>query len=183
MRIARHSILAALIGLSLIPAPPILHAEKSPGRPSKSITIADIDGTEVGWTLEELRELPPVTMKDCIVVGSHVGFIGVFEYSGVRLVDVLARAKAAQKAKDYKKRNMFLVLKGTDGYQVVMSWRELYGTPDGLDTLVVLDEDGEPLPVEEGRLHSYLPGDKYCGRSVKCLERIEIGVAEGVVEK
>jgi len=46
-----------------------------------------------------------------------------------------------------------------------------------------LDKNAQPQPPLEGKLGLVLPGGKWVGRSVKCLETIEIRCAEGVVEK
>ena len=49
--------------------------------------------------------------------------------------------------------------------------------------MLVLEKDGELLPDTEGFVRLVLLGDKYVGRSVKCLERIEIRCADGVKPK
>ena len=155
----------------------------TPERPSKAVTIVDLNGNEIRVTADELRAMPQHTEKELIFVGEHRGFIGIFDFSGVRLVDLLEKAEAAQAAGGYKKENMYLVFRGTDGYQVVASWQELMLSADGPRVLAVLEKDGEPLPPEEGEIRLLFPGDKYCGRSVKCLETIEVHVVKGVVEK
>lgn len=155
----------------------------TPERPSKAVTIVDLDGNEIRVTADQLRAMPQHTEKELVFVGEHAGFIGIFDFAGVRLVDLLEKAKAAQAAGGYQKENMYLVFRGTDGYQVVASWQELMLNADGPRVLAVLEKDGEPLPPEEGAIRLLFPGDKYCGRSVKCLETIEIHVVEGVVEK
>lgn len=154
-----------------------------PERPSDAVTIIDVDGGTIRITAEELRAMPQHTEKEVIFVGERVGFIGIFDFTGVRLTDLLEKAPAAQGAGAYKKRNLYLILRGTDGYQTVVSWKELANTPAGQRALLALEQDGEALPRTEGAVRSLFPGDKYCGRSIKCLETIEIHVVAGVVEK
>lgn len=172
---------AAVVVAAALVSVPVLAG--TPERPSKAVTIVDLNGNEIRVTADELRAMPQHTEKEFVFVGERTGFIGIFDFSGVRLVDLLVKAKAAQAAGGYKKENMYLVFRGTDGYQVVASWQELMLNADGPRVLAVLEKDGEPLAPEEGEIRLLFPGDKYCGRSVKCLETIEIHVVEGVVEK
>jgi len=181
-RTVSYCVLLALIGMALVFVAPDSAAGR-PERPSQSLTVLDIDGTPVKFSIEDLRAFPQYAEPETIVVGSQVGFIGIYDYAGVRVVDLLDKAKVAQEASAYKQRNMYLVFKGTDDYQVVASWRELYGNADGRRVLAALDKGGKPLVPSEGKIRLVFPGDKYCGRSVMCLDRIEIRVAEGVVEK
>jgi len=166
------------VALASIPA-----VAGTPERPSKAVTIVDLDGAEIRVTAAELRAMPQHSEKEFIFVGERTGFIGIFDFAGVRVVDLLERAQAAQAASGYKEENMYLVFRGTDGYQVAASWQELMLNADGPRVLAVLEKDGEPLPPEEGAIRLLFAGDKYCGRSVKCLETIEIHVVKGVVEK
>lgn len=156
---------------------------KAPARPSSKIILMDLNGLEVEITLEELRDMPQETEEQCICVGEASGYIGIFDYRGVRLHTVLQYAKAANEASGYRKENMYLVFKGTDGYQVMASWTELHQPPNGKRAILVLEKDGKPLDDAEGGMRLFFPGDKYVGRSVKWLERIEIHCVDGVAEK
>ena len=158
-------------------------AGKDPERPSDSLTLIDIDGSKITFDLARLKKMPQVTEKECICVGEHVGFIGIFDYAGVRLAELLNEARAFQSCSDYKKRNVYLVLRGTDGYQVVVTWNELLQTAPGTRVLIAIERDGKPIPAAKGQFRSLFPGDKYFGRSVMCLETIEIHCADGVVER
>jgi DMSO/TMAO reductase YedYZ molybdopterin-dependent catalytic subunit len=158
-------------------------AAGGPNRSSESLTLVDLDGSKIQMSLEDLRKLPQEIEEECICVGHSAGFIGIFDYSGVRLSEILEKAKAAKGANEYKQENIYVVFRGTDGYQVIASWTELTQTAEGKRILIALDKDAQPLPPLEGKLRLVLPGDKWVGRSVKCLETIEIRCAEGVVEK
>ncbi|HPO11998.1 MAG TPA: molybdopterin-dependent oxidoreductase [Candidatus Hydrogenedentes bacterium] len=150
-----------------------------PEKDAETLTIVDSDGAQCALSEEELRKMTQVTEAQCICVGKSSGYIGIFDYSGVLLSEVLKKAVTTATAKEYLQENSYVVFKGTDGYQVLASWNELMESPDGRRALVALNKDKSPLPPKEGRFRLILPGDKYVGRSVKCLERIEIHKAEG----
>ena len=155
------------------------------GEPETSSTLAlvDLDGNKTEYSFEDLRAMPQMLEEECISIGRSAGFIGVFEFTGVRLTDFLEKAKAAQEASEYRKENMYVVFKGTDGYQVIASWTELMDLSEGRRAMLALDKGDKPLPPEEGKFRIVFPGDKFVGRSVKCLASIEIRCAEGVVDK
>jgi DMSO/TMAO reductase YedYZ molybdopterin-dependent catalytic subunit len=152
---------------------------KDPEKPSESLTIIDTDGSRISLSIEDLNRMTHVEEKECICVGEVVGFIGVFDYKGVPLVDLLQRATAASSLSRYQQKKLYLIFKGTDGYRVIASWVELTQSACGNRALVALEKDGKPLPSGEGRFRVVFPGDKYVGRSVKCLETIEIRLAPG----
>jgi len=155
----------------------------APERPSKKLTLVDLNGMDIEVTLEELQQMPQESEEQCICVGESSGYIGIYDYRGVRLHAVLELAQAARDAGGYRKENMYVVFTGADGYQVIASWTELHQPPNGKRALLVLEKDAKPLDDAEGAVRLFFPGDKYVGRSVKCLERIEIRCVEGVVEK
>ncbi len=150
-----------------------------PEKDAETLTIVDSDGAQCALSAEELRKMPQVTEAKCICVGKSSGYIGIFDYSGVLLSEVLKKAAMTANAKEYLQENSYVVFKGTDGYQVLASWNELMESPDGRRALIALNKDGAPLPPKEGQFRLVLPGDKYVGRSVKCLETIEVHKAEG----
>jgi len=169
---------ALAVGLDVKPG-----GAAAPERPSSKLILVDLNGMDIEVTLEELRQMPQESEEQCICVGESSGYIGIYDYRGVRLHAVLELAQAARDASGYRKENMYVVFKGTDGYQVIASWTELHQSPNGKRALLVLEKDGKLLEDAEGAVRLYFPGDKYVGRSVKCLERIEIRCADGVVER
>ncbi len=156
---------------------------ESPMRPSSKIVLVDLNNMEFEFSLDELRGMQQDIEEQCICVGESSGYIGIYDYSGVRLDAILGNAQAAREASGYRKENMYVVFKGTDGYQVIASWTELHQSPNGKTAMLVLEKDSKALEDAEGAIRLYFPGDKYVGRSVKCLERIEIRCTEGVIEK
>ncbi len=152
-------------------------------RSSESLAIVDLDGSKIPLTADDLRKMTQEIEEELICVGHSSGFLGIFDYSGVRLSEVLKRAKAAEGASEYRRENMYVVFRGTDGYQTLASWTELTMTTEGKRVMIALDKGTEPLPPLEGKFRIVFPGDKWVGRSVKCLETIEIHCADGVIDK
>jgi len=174
------SLMATVAGIALCVSP---CSAKEPARPSETLTLVDLDGTQIAFKYDDLRQFPQVTEEDCICVGETSGFIGIYDYRGLRLSEILKKAKAANGASGLVKENLYVVFRGTDGYQVLASWSELHQPPNGPAAMLILEKEGEVLPPNEGFVRLALLGDKYVGRSVKCLERIEIRCAEGVPEQ
>jgi DMSO/TMAO reductase YedYZ molybdopterin-dependent catalytic subunit len=173
---------ALCVGTALFLCAPQDTVAKDPDRPSLSLSIVDVDGSVAKLSADSLRGMPHVEEKECICVGDVVGFIGIFDYQGVRISDLLENAKAASKLSGYKQKNLYVIFKGTDKYQVIASWSELTQTPGGARAMVAIEKDGKPLPANEGAFRLVFPADKYVGRSVKCLETIEIRLAPGVTD-
>ncbi|HNR31615.1 MAG TPA: molybdopterin-dependent oxidoreductase [Candidatus Hydrogenedentes bacterium] len=173
-------VLTAATVAALLFAPGFVGA--GPERPSDALTIIDLDGSKITISYDEISKMPQVTELQCICVGQHAGYIGIFDYSGVRLANILEKATAAMNASGYRKENMYAVFRGTDGYQVIASWTELTLAETGRRALVALHADAKALPNTEGRFRIVFPADKYVGRNVKCLEQIEIRCAEGCVD-
>jgi DMSO/TMAO reductase YedYZ molybdopterin-dependent catalytic subunit len=158
-------------------------ATAAPLTESNSITLVDVDGTETTFDADAIAKMPQETEENCICVGESAGFLGTFDYTGVRLSEILESAEATKASNDNKRENIYAVFIGTDGYQVMASWTELTVTSAGARVLIALKKDGEDLIEKEGKYRLILPRDKYVGRSVKCLERIELRVADGYKPK
>ena len=163
-----RAVTALCVSAGLLLCVPQETAAKDPNRPSLSLTIVDVDGSTVRLSVERLGRMRQLEEKECICVGEVVGFIGVFDYKGARIVDVLEHAKAATTLSRYKQKNLYVIFKGTDGYQVIASWAELMQTAGGGRAMVAIEKDGTRLPANEGAFRLVFPADKYVGRSVKC---------------
>ena len=172
MRLRLEALLLAGVGLLLSTVGS--SSEKGSERPSTTLTIVDLDGSRTPFSLQDLEKAGQTVENECVCVGEVVGFIGIFDYGGVRLTDLLSRTKAAREASIYERRNMYIVCRGTDEYQVVASWCELTQTPGGRRALVAIAKDGARLSADEGQFRLVFPTDKYVGRSVKWLETVEI---------
>jgi len=60
----------------------------APQKVSDTLTIVDLDGAKISFSFEDLRKMPQEIEEECICVGESVGFIGIFDYTGVRLRDL-----------------------------------------------------------------------------------------------
>ena len=180
-----HYSLIVLLGLAAIASAVMLaSAAEGPKIPSDGLTIIDLDGTKVQLTPDDLRKLPAATEKQRIrVCADDSHFEGVSNYSGVHVSDVLSHAKNAQACGPKKKLNLFLIFRGTDGYQAITTWYDVNDAETGKRALVALEKNNAPLPDDEGKLRLILPGDKFVEREVKCLASIQVCCAEGFVEK
>ncbi len=158
------SFLAIMFAMVLMGAAVSVSTAAAPLKPSESLTLIDCDGTKTSMTLDDLRKMPQELEEQLICVGQSSGYIGIFDYSGVRLSNILEKAKASVKARDNKRENLYVVFKGTDGYQIIATWTELTMTSDGKRVLIALEKDSNPLSNEEGGMRLVLPGDKYVGR-------------------
>jgi len=63
---------------------------------------------------------------------------------------------------------------GKDGYTVVFSWGELLPEIGNEPVWVALDQDGKPLPAEEGPVELIVPNDVKPARWVHSVASIEI---------
>lgn len=173
------AVLAMTVSLAMVAS-----AGKGPKLPSEGLTLIDLDGTKIQLTLDDLRKLPAVTEKQRICICADDNhFDGVCDYSGARLSKILDSAKNAQACGPKKKRNLYLIFKGTDEFQVIATWHEIHDAESGKRALVALEKNGAPLPDDEGKLRLVLPGDKFVARDIKCLASIQVCCAEGFVEK
>ncbi|MCK5862971.1 MAG: molybdopterin-dependent oxidoreductase [Candidatus Hydrogenedentes bacterium] len=169
----------AITLLSLFLCPLIVQA--APLRVAETLTLIDSDGSTLTLTEEDLRQMPQTTEEQCIWVGENSGYMGIFDCTGTCLSAILSLAKNTVDAKDFERENTYIIFRGTDDYQIITSWAELMGSRAGRRAMIMLDKDGEKLSDEEGKFRVLFPGDKYVGRSVKCLDTIEIHRAEGFV--
>jgi len=98
------------------------------------------------------------------------------KWSGVSLQSLL-EARFATPAGD-KLRSGWLaaVVRCTaaDGYQVVFTLAELNTTLGHLDVLVADQQDGKPLPAEDGPVRLVVPSDQRGARWLRQLVRIDL---------
>ncbi|MFZ0745225.1 MAG: hypothetical protein WAM85_12520 [Terracidiphilus sp.] len=123
------------------------------------------------WTVAKLAALPHKTIT---VYNMHVKAIQL--YSGVQLIDLLAPLGVATNphGKDFL---LYLVAKGSDGYQVVYAIAE--AIPDVHEaTVIVADSmDGKPI-ANNGPLQLVATGEKHPARWVHNLIVIRVMTAD-----
>jgi hypothetical protein len=173
---------------------PLIWAEnpKIPSNPT--LTVADrtvADGLKKDFTAVDLKDLVgkgqlrEYDSGPVIIYGEHSGDQGVWQFKGVRLLELVKLATGYQDKMDnalYKKRKgLYLAAYAADGYSGVFSWAELLFTPTGALTLVAYDwkrvkaaNAGERPPFV-GDLVLVAPTDTFSGaREIQALKIIEL---------
>lgn len=101
---------------------------------------------------------------------------GESEYSGVALVDVLAKA-GVPTGKELRgpAMSLYVVVEAADSYRAVFALAEL--DPGFTDRVIMLADrrDGRPLTAHEGPLQVIVPGEKKHARWVRQAVRLKVG--------
>ncbi len=141
-----------------------------PAKPAGPLKIS-YAGKEEEWTAATLAALPHTNIQ---VYNEHAKANQSF--SGVLLSTLLGRVgvPASPRGKDFR---LYLVARGSDGYEVVYSVGEV--SPDVHDaTILVADaRDGKPLG-DSGPLQLVATGEKRPARWVRNLVEIRVLTAE-----
>ncbi|HEY2860640.1 MAG TPA: molybdopterin-dependent oxidoreductase [Terracidiphilus sp.] len=123
------------------------------------------------WTAEKLAALPHLSIT---VYNEHAK--ATQTYSGVPLIELLKPLGVPDKprGKDFR---LYLIVEGSDGYQVIYSVAE--ATPDVHDATVLVADamDGKPLG-DNGPIQLVATGEKRPARWVRNLVSIQVKTAE-----
>jgi len=130
---------------------------------SRQISIGGAVKKEL--TLTDMASLPRVSVT-MNVVGDGRGFHGRDEYEGVPLVELLNRAGVEQDL-----RSVFVV-SAPDGYRSLVSYGELFLSPQGRRIIIADKANGQPLK-KNGKFLLIIPDDLAADREVKAVEKIE----------
>jgi hypothetical protein len=138
-------------------------------KPAGPLTIS-FGGKSEEWTPETLAKLPHKTVQ---VYNEHAK--ANQSYSGVPLTDLLTRLGVPEKprGKDFR---LYLVAKGSDGYEVVYSVGEV--TPDVHDATVLVADAMDGKPIVAGPLQLVATGEKRPARWVRNLVEIRVLTAQ-----
>ncbi|OPY11015.1 MAG: Cobalt-precorrin-4 C(11)-methyltransferase [Syntrophus sp. PtaB.Bin001] len=109
----------------------------------------------------------PQTEIPATVVGEGRGFEGMEKYKGVPLVELLAKAGAEADL------NTVFLATAVDGYRSLISYGELFLSPQGKRVIVADRVKGKPLQ-KNGKFLLILPDDLFADRQVKALAKIEV---------
>ena len=144
-----------------------MSAAKVPAGPLK-ITYND---QSAEWTAATLAALPHTMVS---VYNEHTKANET--YAGVPVIDLLTKLGVPDKPRG-KQFKIYLVVVGSDGYEVVYSLGEI--TPDVHDaTVLVADsEDGKPI-ADDGPLKMVATGEKRPARWVRNVVAIRVLTAE-----
>lgn len=81
---------------------------------------------------------------------------------GVLLTELLDAAGMPTLPRGHCKR-LVVATRAADGYVCLFTWHELYNSPVGQGAMVVVEQDGEPLPAAAGGLQLISLGDRRLG--------------------
>jgi hypothetical protein len=119
------------------------------------------------WTPATLAMLPHQTVT---VINSHTK--ASLTYSGVPLIELLKRLGVPSKPQG-KELKLYLVAKGSDGYEAVYSLAEAAPELHNATVIVADTLDGKPL-ADGGPLQLVTTGDKGLSRCVRSLASIRV---------
>ncbi len=123
-------------------------------------------------SVADLQTLPVETIEATFEVE---GTPETHTYTGVRLWDVLARAKSIiDPDRDGDSLRKYAVLTANDGYEVIITLGEIDPEFGGQPYLLAWEEDGAPLTGDKGPVKLVTPGDKTSGRVIWGIDTIEV---------
>jgi len=124
------------------------------------------------FTRERLRQYSSFKIEVVFGSGNRMAK-GIFV--GVPLWELLQ--EVGVKTEPGRKNDLlrkYLLVTGSDGYQVVLALGEILPDFGGQPVLVAYQRDGKPLGSEEGMARLVVPNDKSGGRFVDHIVRIEV---------
>ena len=119
------------------------------------------------WSLAELKTLAPASADVTYLTGhgeDHAHF------SGVSLWTLLGEAKLSDEAGKMPQLRHTILVTGSDGYAVTLSYGEFDPEFEGKAVLLAWQRDGKDLEAPQ----LVVPGDKRGGRYVHDVVRIEV---------
>lgn len=177
----RFGLAASVLALGMAAAvangqdmPPDMHMREMPARKATApagplhITFGDKHSE---WTPTTLAALPHVTVT---VYNEHAKANQT--YSGVPLSALLIPLGVPE-APHGKEFRLYVVAKGSDGYEVVYSLGEVLPSVHDGTVLVADTMDGKPIG-ESGPLQMVLTGEKRPGRWVRNLVALDVRTTE-----
>lgn len=133
-----------------------------------SIEILHQDGTLVQLTPSLLANVARTSVQAASHGEEHV-------YAGYNLLEVLTAAGVTD-MENLKGAGLRRVMRvsAADGYSVVFALSELDRTIGAQTVYLVDQEDGQPLPDQDGTWRLVVPSDKRPARWIRQINRIEI---------
>ncbi len=121
-------------------------------------------------SFEDMKNLPVVSMQNVVMNGDCEGFKGVFSFEGPTLKALLERQGITPSGADY---NRFVLLSSESGFCATFSFGEIFASRLQGNIIVALKRNGRVLD-SDGFARSAVREDSLGGRSVRCINRIEI---------
>ncbi len=150
---------------------PIAQAQSTAaGATDVALVITGDVGRPLSLSLSDLQRLSHTTLK---VTNSHEGREETYE--GVLLGQLLKMAGLAQGEKlRGSLMASYLLVRGRDGYRVVLSLAETDSSFQNAEILVADRMNGQPIGSDAGPLRLILPHDLRPGRWVRMLQSINV---------
>lgn len=135
-----------------------------------TVTIQGLDGKEVVFTLDQLKQMPQQSVS---VMNPHTK--AKENYEGVLLSDVLAKLStpSGDKLRGEEMADYVEVM-GGDRYRVVFALAELDPAFQDSKVLLAISSDGKPLSPTVGPIRLVATQDKRPARSVRMVAAIAI---------
>jgi DMSO/TMAO reductase YedYZ molybdopterin-dependent catalytic subunit len=173
----RLSRIGVLVGVCALIAGTNIAAQSGAPSPAQ-LTVGGSVANPATYSVDDLKRLPVREFEDVRQIRAEGAIVGrgeqIRRYRGVLLRDVLSAAGPLENERHDLRRSV-VVATATDGYKAVFSWAELFLSPIGDGVLVILERDGDALPVTEGPLALLSLRDTKPGpRHVKWLAKVEI---------
>ncbi len=160
-----------LVGLLFYSVTAFSMAESKSGvTPSKSLEIFGSVNNPLTLNIDDLKKMPSTELNDMVMAGAVKGFVGIRNYKGVSLKDILDKAGIKGKVK-----HLVFIVSATDGFYITLSWGEIYNHLSGDKVILAYERDGKPLGDYEGFIRLIVPYDTFIGdRAVKWVNKIEV---------
>ncbi|WP_419867974.1 molybdopterin-dependent oxidoreductase [Chryseobacterium sp. CT-SW4] len=149
-----------------------VHAD-DPAYVTKEIKVTGNVITPLALTVDSLKKMDVKDLKDFnIICQSGLTKDKIESTKGVLLKDILNKAKIEQK--DHTDRNFYIVARAADDYKATFSWAEIFNNPNGEQTYILFEQNGQPLK-DKGEMIVVSMNDTKTGpRHVKWLKSIEV---------
>lgn len=165
--------IAVLLGLTLSPASAVADD------PAESVHISGAGISPSDWSVAQLQKqfVGEISAIDSTSHGQKhvyhcIALVSLLKAAGVP-VEFKMNPKADPKLKSHPLR--FVVgARGRDGYVVAFSVAELLPEIGNRHVWVAIDEDGQPIPDQEGPIRLLSPDDQLPARSVHQLAEISL---------
>jgi Oxidoreductase molybdopterin binding domain len=158
-----HLITAALIAVSLISA-------------AASHAIAADQSISVTTSVEQTRNIDPATIEKLPAVEQKISFLTGHgpeqaTYTGALLWSVIESTEMSGGDRRTRLHRTIWVT-GRDGYTAVLALAEIDPEFEGKQVILAYRRDGKP--IDGNTLRLVVPGDRYGGRSVRDVVRIDV---------
>ncbi len=155
------------IGLLVLALMSAVSGQSVPRPTSPSFTLGGQIANPRAYTLADIQALPA---KEVVLEYSAANQPQKHAFKGVLLYDLIAAAKPQFDANTKNDALRWIVqATGSDGYAATFALGELDPNFGNKGVLVAFEQDGKPLPPEDGLLRLVVPTDLKGGRFISAL--------------